>query len=72
MVEYLKEKGQNVNLDGVNLNFMVSGIRAFNWINENAKFASPQKVSTANSRYDTEDVATLGLKALASITCYKE
>ena len=72
VVEYLKEKGQNVNLDGVNLNFMVSGIRAFNWINENARFASPQKVSTANSRYDTEDVATLGLKALASITCYKE
>ena len=70
--DYLKEQGQNVNLDAVNLNFMVSGIRAFDWITKNANFSSPQKVPFAASRQDTEDVADFGLKTLASITCYED
>ena len=70
--DYLKEQGQNVNLDAVNLNFMVSGIRAFDWITKNANFSSPEKVPFAASRQDTEDVADFGLKTLASITCYED
>ena len=29
----------------LNLNFMVSGIRAYNWINENAKFVNLSKAN---------------------------
>ena len=69
----IKEKfGATVNLSSVNLNLMVSGARAFEWIKENANFVKTKVIANSGDRFETDQIAESGIKSLADVTCYKE
>lgn len=67
-----EDYGGIANLSSVNLNLMVSGARAYEWIKQNAKFVQTKVIANTQNRFDTDKIAEAGIKTLADITCYKE
>ena len=69
---YEESSGVSVNLASINLNFMVSGIRAYKWLEKNAKFINLYNSNELTMRANTQEIAEAGLRILAKIECFEE
>ena len=69
---YEESSGVSVNLASINLNFMVSGIRAYKWLEKNAKFINLYNSNELEMRANTQEIAEAGLQILAKIECFEE
>ena len=70
--DYFKENyGSSLNLSSINLNFMISGIRAYDWLEKSADFLNLVPVNKALDKANTQTIAKTGLKVLAKIQCYE-
>ena len=69
---YEENSGVSVNLASINLNFMVSGIRAYKWLEKNAKFINLYNSNELKMRANTQEIAEAGLQILAKIECFEE
>lgn len=69
---YEESSGVSVNLASINLNFMVSGIRAYKWLEKNAKFINLYNSNELTMRANTQEIAEAGLQILAKIECFEE
>lgn len=69
---YEESSGVSVNLASINLNFMVSGMRAYKWLEKNAKFIKLHNSNELTMRANTQEIAEAGLRILAKIECFEE
>ena len=69
---YEESSGLSVNLASINLNFMVSGIRAYKWLEKNAKFINLDNSNVLTMKLNTQEIAEAGLRILAKIECFEE
>lgn len=69
---YEEKSGVSVNLASINLNFMVSGMRAYKWLEKNANFINLHNSNELKIRANTQEIAETGLRILAKIECFKE
>ena len=69
---YEEKSGVSLNLSSINLNFMVSGIRAYKWLKKNANFINLHNSDELKIRANTQEIAEAGLRILAKIECFKE
>ena len=50
---------------------MISGIRAYEWLEKSAKFLDLLPIKTSLKKANTQTVAKTGLRVLAKVECYE-